>query len=117
MRHQHLLAVKPRDAHPNLNAAGRVDLELVHGRRLALKEPAPSIFWLQKRPVARPPHEVRRVWKKPRRVVAKVEWHSGELYPRAGFIVTSLTRPAERVAAVYNQRGTAERHIKEGKNA
>ena len=43
-------------------------------------------------------------WNKPRRVVAKVEWHSGELYPRVGFIVTNLARPAERVVAFYNQR-------------
>ena len=33
------------------------------------------------------------------------------------FIVTNLSRPAERVAAFYNQRGTAEQWIKEGKNA
>ena len=52
-----------------------------------------------------------------RRVVAKVEWHPGELYPRVGFIVTNLGRPAERVVAFYNQRGTAEQWIKEGKNA
>jgi hypothetical protein len=73
---------------------------------------------LLKRPIGRPPHEVRRFypsftyqaqsWKKPRRVVAKVEWHPGELYPRVGFIVTNLARPAERVVAFYNQRGTAE---------
>jgi hypothetical protein len=59
-----------------------------------------------KRPVGRPPHEVRRYyasftyqpqsWSKPRRVVAKVEWHPGELYPRVGFLITNLTRPAER---------------------
>ena len=49
--------------------------------------------------------------------MAKVEWHPGELYPRVGFIVTNMTRPAERVVAFYNQRGTAEQHIKEGKNA
>ena len=36
-------------------------------------------------------------WTKPRRVVAKVEWHPGELVPRVGFIVTNLSRPAERV--------------------
>ena len=47
----------------------------------------------------------------------QVEWHPGELVPRVGFIVTNLTRPAERVVAFYNQRGTAEQHIKEGKNA
>jgi hypothetical protein len=28
-----------------------------------------------------------------------------------------MTRPAERVVAFYSQRGTAEQHIKEGKNA
>jgi hypothetical protein len=31
--------------------------------------------------------------------------------------VTNMTRPAERVVIFYNQRGTAEQHIKEGKNA
>ena len=85
------------------------------------------IAWLLKRPVGRPPHEVRRYhasfsyqagsWNKPRRVVAKVEWHPGELYPRVGFIVSNMTRPAERVVMFYNRRGTAEQHIKEGKNA
>jgi hypothetical protein len=30
-------------------------------------------------------------------VVAKVEWHQGELYPRVGFIVTNLIRPNKRV--------------------
>jgi hypothetical protein len=50
-------------------------------------------------------------------VVAKVEWHPGELYPRVGFIVTNMTRPAERVVAFYNRRGTCEQWIKEGKNA
>jgi hypothetical protein len=86
-----------------------------------------SIGWLLKRPVGRPPHRVRRAytsfryqaqsWSRPRRVVAKVEWHPGELYPRVGFVVTNMTRPPERVVAFYNQRGTAERWIKEGKNA
>ena len=84
------------------------------------------IGYLLKRPVGRPPHEVRRCyasfryqaqsWNKPRRAVAKVEWHPGELYPRVGFIVTNLARPAERVVAFYNQRGTCEQYIKEGKN-
>ncbi len=49
--------------------------------------------------------------------MAKVEWHPGELFRRVGFVVTNLSRPAERVMAFYNQRGTAEQHIKEGKNA
>ena len=79
------------------------------------------------RPVGRPPHYVQRFydsffyqaasWSKARRVVAKVEWHPGELYPRVGFIVTNLSRPANRVVNFYNQRGTAEPWIKEGKNA
>jgi len=56
-------------------------------------------------------------WDHARRVVAKVEWHNGELFPRVGFIVTNLTRPAKRVVRFYNQRGTAEQWIKEGKNA
>ncbi len=50
-------------------------------------------------------------------MVAKVEWHPGELVPRVGFIVTNLLRPVERVVAFYNQRGKAEQYIKEGKNA
>src|SRR5476649_1199074 len=29
-------------------------------------------------------------WERARRVVAKVEWHKGELFPRVGFIVTNL---------------------------
>src|SRR5882762_3479077 len=51
-----------------------------------------KIGHLLKRPVGRPPEEVRRYyssfsyragsWNQPRRVVAKVEWHPGELYPR-----------------------------------
>ena len=56
-------------------------------------------------------------WTKARRVAAKVEWHQGELYPRIGFIVTNLTRPNKGVVKFYNGRGTAEQHIKEGKNA
>ena len=56
-------------------------------------------------------------WHKPRRVVAKIEWHKGELFPRVGFIVTNLRRSAEGVVQFYNQRGTAEQWIKEGKNA
>jgi hypothetical protein len=31
--------------------------------------------------------------------------------PRVGFIVTNLARPAERIVAFYNQRGTAEQWI------
>ncbi len=50
-------------------------------------------------------------------MVAKVEWHPGELCPRVGFIVTNLSRSTERVTKFYQGRGTAEQYIKEGKNA
>jgi len=56
-------------------------------------------------------------WDKPRRVVAKIEHHQGELFPRVGFIVTNLRRDAHEVVRFYNGRGTAEQWIKEGKNA
>ena len=56
-------------------------------------------------------------WGHPRRVVAKVEWHAGELFPRVGFIVTNLNRHARNVVRFYNGRGTAEQWIKEGKYA
>jgi hypothetical protein len=86
-----------------------------------------KIGYLLKRPVGRPPHEIRRYyasfryqaqsWNKPRHVVAKIEWHPGELYPRVGFIVTNLARSAEGIVAFYNRRGTCEQYIKEGKGA
>ncbi|NQW09712.1 MAG: transposase, partial [Alphaproteobacteria bacterium] len=89
--------------------------------------PQDSIAHLLTRPVGRPPNHVRRYyanfnyqagsWDRKRRIVAKVEWHPGDLYPRVGFIVTNLSRPAERVVTFYNQRGKAEQYIKEGKNA
>lgn len=56
-------------------------------------------------------------WKTARRVVAKVEHHVGELFPRMGFIVTNLTLPSRAVVRFYNKRGTAEQWIKEGKQA
>ena len=102
------------------------------GASYAIRLPANQVLqdkigYLLKRPVGRPPHEVRRFfasfryqaqsWSKPRHVVAKVEWHPGELYPRVGFIVTNLARSAEGIVAFYNRRGTCEQWIKEGKGA
>jgi hypothetical protein len=96
------------------------------GIRYAIRLPANRVLQerighLLRRSVGRPPNHVRRFhasfsyqaasWSKPRRVIAKVEWHPGELYPRAGFIVTNLTRPPEWVVAFYNRRGTAEQWI------
>ena len=56
-------------------------------------------------------------WTTPRRIVAKVEHHRGELFPRVGFIVTSMVLPSRSVVRFYNKRGTAEQWIKEGKQA
>ena len=56
-------------------------------------------------------------WKTARRVVAKVEHHQGELFPRVRFIVTNLTLPSRAVVRFYNKRGTAEQWIKEGRQA
>lgn len=56
-------------------------------------------------------------WSVSRRVVAKVEWHQGELFPRASFIVTNLSYPTKGIVSFYNGRGTAKQWIKEGKYA
>jgi DDE family transposase len=102
------------------------------GIKSAIRLPANRVLqerigYLLKRPVGRPSNDVRRSyasftyqagsWSRPRRVIAKVEWHPGELYPRVGFIVTNMSRPAENVVTFYNKRGTCEQWIKEGKGA
>jgi len=56
-------------------------------------------------------------WNRARRVVAKVEFHFGELFPRVGFIVTNFRTSSRAVVRFYNKRGTAEQWIKEGKQA
>ena len=56
-------------------------------------------------------------WTIARRVVAKVEFHCGELFPRVGFIVTNLGTPSQAVVRFYNKRGTAEQWIKEANQA
>lgn len=86
-----------------------------------------KVAHLLKRPVGQPPNHVRRLygdfeyqatsWDKPSRVFAKVEWRPGELFPRVGFVVTSLPMEPDWIINIYNRRGTAERHIKEGEQA
>jgi hypothetical protein len=86
-----------------------------------------KIEHLMTRPVGRPPQKPivlyhsfqyqAASWNKSRRVVAKIEWHAGELFPRIGFIVTNLRWKASNVVKFYNKRGTAEQWIKEGKYA
>jgi len=98
----------------------------------AIRLPANDILYeridhLLTRPVGRPPkkpivlyetfHYQAASWDRPRRVVAKVEWHAGELFPRVGFIVTNLRWKSKNVVHFYNKRGTAEQWIKEGKYA
>jgi len=86
-----------------------------------------NISELLTRPVGRPSYKplVRyksflyqaATWIRARRVVAKVEFHFGELFPRVGFIVTNLVASSQAVVRFYNKRGTAEQWIKEGKQA
>jgi len=86
-----------------------------------------KIEHLLTRPVGRPPRKPivlyesfqynAASWHKSRRVVAKIEWHAGELFPRIGFIVTNLRWKSSNVVKFYNRRGTAEQWIKEGKYA
>ena len=56
-------------------------------------------------------------WRRKRRIIAKIEWHAGELFPRVGFIITNLSAQAEKVVRFYNKRGLCEQYIKEGKYA
>ena len=86
-----------------------------------------SIRHLLTRPVGRPSYKPKvlyasfsyqaQSWERPRRVVAKVEWHWDQLFPRVGFIVTNMTGWSKKVVKFYNGRGTAEQWIKEGKYA
>ncbi len=86
-----------------------------------------KIEHLLTRPVGRPPrkpivlyHSLRYQavsWDIPRRVIAKIEWHAGELFPRVNFVVTNLRWRSSNVVKFYNKRGTAEQWIKEGKYA
>ena len=86
-----------------------------------------EIAHLLTRPVGRPSYQPKVFyhsfryqagsWDQSRRVVAKVEWHRGELFPRVGFIVTNLSWRSKNVVKFYNGRGTAEQWIKEGKHA
>jgi hypothetical protein len=102
------------------------------GVKYAIRIPANDnlerdIAELLTRPVGRPSHNPlvwykgflyqAASWKTARRVVAKVEFHTGELFPRVGFIVTNLETPSRAVVRFYNKRGTAEQWIKEGKQA
>jgi len=56
-------------------------------------------------------------WDRARRVIGKIEWHRGGLFPRINFVVTNLNGSAKRVVRFYNKGGTVEQWIKEDKHA
>ena len=102
------------------------------GIEYAIRLPANQILQarighLLMRPVGLPPHHVKRLyksvryeaasWSHSRRVIAKVEWHLGELFPRVEFIVTNLSSSSTIIVRFYDNRGTCEQWIKEGKGA
>jgi Transposase DDE domain group 1 len=103
--------------------------EALEGRgvRYAIRKPANEclerdIAVLLTRPAGRPRHKPvvwykgflyqATSWKTARRVVAKVEFHAGELFPRVGFIVTNLEADSPAVVRIDNKWGTAEQWIK-----
>jgi hypothetical protein len=85
-----------------------------------------AVAELLRRPVGRPSHRplVRyksfryqgASWNSAQRVVAKVEFHCEEFFPRVGFTVTNLEADSRAVVRFYNKRGTAEQWIKAGKD-
>ena len=104
----------------------------VRGAKYTIRIPANDcllrdIAELLIRPVGRPRHKPvvwykgflyrAASWTTARRVVAKIEHHAGELFPRLGFIVTNTQLANRKVVHFYNQRGKAEQWIKEGKQA
>ena len=103
-----------------------------HGVKYAIRIPSndtleQAVAEMLRRPVGRPSHRpvVRYKsfryqagsWKTARRVVAKVEFHCEELFPRVGFIVTTLEIDNRAVVRFYNKRGTAEQWIRARKEA
>lgn len=104
------------------------DNKLLYAMRTkASSRPYEEIDHLTTRPVGRPSLKPKvfyhyffyraKSWSTSRRIIAKIEWHQGELFPRVGFIVTNLSAKAEKVVRFYNKRGLCEQHIKEGKYA
>jgi hypothetical protein len=110
--------------------AGRKLLRLLEqeGFRYAIRIKANAVLerqiagWL-KRSVGRPSRQPKVFyynlryragsWDQARRVVVKIAWHAGELFPRVGFLVTNVKWPTKRVVRFYNRRGTAEQWIKD----
>ncbi len=112
---------------PEVERQQSMDKEVVFRALPANENLLRDIEELLTRPVGRPSHKPvvwykgflyqAASWKTARRVVAKVVFHTGELFPRVRFIVTNLETPSRAVVRFYNKRGTAEQWIKEGKQA
>jgi hypothetical protein len=115
----------PKFCRGNAAFAGPKQLRLLEreGFRYAIRIKANAVLerkiaHLLKRPVGRPSHEPKAfyhsfryragLWDCVRRVVAKVEWHAGQLFPRVGFIVTDLKWHSKKVVRLNNRRGAAE---------
>ena len=109
---------RPGGTHARPSAEGLYSVSIIggpdhsRGRSVELEEDAP-LEHFEKLILADSDYKRDR----PRRVIAKVEHHLGELFPRVGFIITTLTGTNRAVVHFYNHRGTAEQWIKEGKAA
>ena len=117
---------------PSPSRSERYEALEARGARYAIRIPSNDILEreveeLLRRSVGRPSHTpvVRyksfryqaASWKTARRLVAKIEFQCGELFPRVSFIVTTLEMDSRAVGRFYNKRGTAEQWIREGKQA
>ena len=85
------------------------------GCRYAICLPGNKVLYravehLLKRPVGSPSREPKityhgfrytaGTWEEERRVVAKIEWRLGELFPRVGFVVTNLSWWSRNVCCI-----------------
>ena len=85
------------------------DLENQIGSRIPLNNGAPHVFYKEITYKAAS-------WNKPRRVIVKLERPEGELLFNYSFIVTNLSYRPRNIVKFYQNRGTMENFIKEGKN-
>ena len=106
------MATISTSARCSLRQAGIYERLEQEGIQYAIRLPANDVLQrrighLLTRPAGRPPKKPiisfassryqAKGWTRPRRVVARIEWHQGELYPRVGLIATNLSRPSECV--------------------
>lgn len=56
-------------------------------------------------------------WERERRIVYKVDWPVGELFPRVMFLVTNMDKTPKETVEFYCKRGNMENFIKESKNS